>query len=106
VRWFTVFYPKLRAFTLAHLAGPVLPSERKARGTECEECVFKYWHKDELYCKGANGGRGCGCGHWRLSRLTHKLWLAAMPCPIGKFPVGGVLGIMVKLYRAVRPVRS
>ena len=84
------WYPKPRSFILAHRWLYVRPQEYRKRWEKCMHCRFAYQHKGHRYCRGDNGGLGCGCGHWKGSRLKYKIALAARRCPQGRFGLGGL----------------
>lgn len=89
VNWVGANYGKVRSFAIAHAAGPVRRKTWRARARNCKGCKFHYKSKDGTrFCRGDNGGRGCGCGHWRLARLVNKLALSGWQCPVGKFGYG------------------
>lgn len=88
-------YYKVRCFVVAHLLGFVRRGECQARRATCMKCQYRYERDGKTYCRGDNGGRGCGCGHWVLSRLDHKVRLQLFRCPVGKFGFG-------RLARALR----
>ena len=88
LNWCGGHYHLIRAFAIAHAAGPVGNCTQRQRYRVCKLCGYRYERGDKEYCRGDNGGRGCGCGHWRLSRLSHKLRLSGWSCPIGNFSYG------------------
>ncbi len=87
--WVAKHYPLLRKLVLAHLAGVVRLWEYAERLVQCGQCYFAYERMGERYCRGDNHGKGCGCGHWKGSRLSYKLKLAAFRCPQARFGYGG-----------------
>lgn len=90
------WYPLSRAFVIAHLWGWATKDERKARIEKCSACPYRYVHVGKEYCRGDNGGRGCGCGHWVASRLDHKVGLAGFRCPQGRFGYGGLRKLVAR----------
>lgn len=96
VHWIMTTYPLVRSFLIAHAGGIVSPGEAETRKVACDMCPFGYRHNGADYCRGANNGRGCGCGHWRAARLGYKRKLAAFCCPQGRF---GYSGLAVWLFR-------
>ena len=96
VNWIGANYGKVRSFAVAHAAGPVRRRTWTARARQCKGCEYHYKAADKKrYCRGENGGRGCGCGHWRLARLTNKLGLSGWRCPVGRFDYG-LLGRLIR----------
>jgi hypothetical protein len=88
--WTRTKYPLLRSFVLAHAAGMVNKATIDSREADCRQCSFRYDRGGVKYCRGANNGKGCGCGHWPASRLGYKLTLAAFRCPQRRFDYGGL----------------
>lgn len=86
--WIGRQYPQLHSMTYAHRYGWVSRLIYGTREKRCKECLYAYDYNGYGYCRGDNGGRGCGCGHWRGSRRTYKLRLAAFKCPIQLFGTG------------------
>jgi len=84
--WIASKYPLLRSLIATHLHGYVSRDTAQDRIAVCLNCPFRYQHDDEAwYCRGDNNGRGCGCGHWKGSRLGYKVKLAAFRCPQKRF---------------------
>lgn len=89
VNWVGQNYGKVRSFAIAHAAGPVRSRTWHSRAKSCVGgCRYFYRRKKQAFCRGENGGRGCGCGHWRLAQLGKKLSLSGWRCPDGKFDYG------------------
>jgi hypothetical protein len=101
--WVARKYPLLRLLVLAHSGGFASQATRRIRLAVCTGCVYNYEKAEHRYCRGDNGGRGCGCGHWRGSRITHKVKLAAFRCPQRRFDYEGLArawdGIVVRWNR-------
>lgn len=81
-------YRDIRSFALAHSRGRLKAAAVTARHASCAACPHRVVKDGHEYCKGGNGGRGCGCGNYCLSRLSWKLRLRAWSCPIGRFGKG------------------
>lgn len=105
--WLANHYPLARSFAAVHMLGPVSPWVHASRRRQCAGCEHMYEHSDgHLYCKGDNGGKGCGCGHWKLSRIWYKLWLAGRQCPQRKFGLGLIAEPVLRLLHAWHRHRS
>lgn len=85
--WPLYRYADIRSLILAHGRGFAGADAVTRRYKSCVACSFLSTHRGEEYCGGENGGRGCGCGHYALSRLAWKLKLRAWACPQGRFGV-------------------
>ncbi len=100
--WTGANYPHIRSFAIAHAAGWVRRAAVVTRREACTGCQYHYTFRDEhSYCKGDNQGRGCGCGHWKLSRLTHKLRLSGWCCPQDKFGYGTIGRLQRRIMAAI-----
>lgn len=86
VGWLMGQYVRGRSLVVAHSKGLVSRKTQNARLSACSTCEYKYLYSDgHNYCRGANGGLGCGCGHYVLSRLSWTTRLKNWTCPVGKF---------------------
>ncbi len=94
------FYQDARSFIIAHLLLYVGSGEVRERLAECSPCRFKEpWGGDD-FCMGANDGEGCGCGHHRFAKLSHKVRLAAWKCPQERFGYGRLYKLFERFCNA------
>lgn len=74
------YYPKARAFAIAHACGFAGAEIAGRRNATCGVCESRDERNGKLFC-----GQ-CGCGHHPIAALSWKNRLAGHACPIGKFP--------------------
>ena len=89
-------YPLWKSFAKAHAGGLVGWMTQLERKAICDKCPYRYDYEGREWCRGDNGGKGCGCGHWRPANLKHKRRLAAFKCPQDKFGYGGLVKLVVR----------
>lgn len=82
------FYPRMRGFLAAHLAGHIGHEEYQRRLALCSRCPHIYTHKGNDYCRQDARPGGCNCGHWAAARLRYKAQLSAWRCPLEYFDYG------------------
>lgn len=93
------YYPLGKSFLIAHSGLFVGKKTRMARKSACDSCPYKYSLMGMEWCRGDNGGRGCGCGHWRPANLAHKIRLGAFRCPQGRFGYGPAVERLIRCFR-------
>lgn len=78
-RWSGKWYPKARAFVVAHLGGMITAPARYERLAKCAECPWLARKNGRMYC-----GR-CDCGTHPAARLSWKSWLRWAECPANRW---------------------
>lgn len=84
-------YADGHSFVKAHAGGLCDVCARGQRAQTCATCSGYYEHDGHGFCK------GCNCGEWAASRITHKVKLAWWVCPEDKFgPEPGWFGRLIR----------